>query len=79
MARISDIKAAFVAAVQLNPKGYRYLKTSDFVHQLAAVNWHFTSADANAWIEREQPEFVDKTTTETDDRYWILRNMGRIR
>lgn len=79
MARTSDIKAAFCAAVQLNPKGYRYLRTSDFIRNLAAVNWHFTRADANAWIEREQPEFVDKTTIETDDRYWILRNMGRVR
>lgn len=79
MARQSDIKAAFCAAVQLNPKGYQCLRTSDFVRQLAIVNWHFTRADANTWIEREQPEFVDKTETETDDRYWILRNMGGIR
>ncbi|MBK4119165.1 hypothetical protein JHE03_23050 [Pluralibacter gergoviae] len=79
MARTSDIKAAFCAAVQLNPKGYQCLRTSDFIRSLAAVNWHFTRADANAWIEREQPEFLDKTTTDTDGRFWILRSMGRIR
>lgn len=79
MARVYEIKSAFSQAVYRSPKGYLCVKTSDFVRQLAAVNWHFTRADANAWIEREQPEFLDKTTTDTDDRFWILRNMGRIR
>lgn len=79
MARQYEIKTAFSAAVQLNPKGYKYLKTSDFVSQLAKVNWHFTRAEANEWIERHQLDFCDKTTADTDDRYWILRNMGRIR
>ena len=79
MARASDIKAAFVAAVQLNPKGYQCLRTSDFIRCLAALNWHFSKADANEWIEQNQQDFVDKTPTHSDDRYWILRNMGRIR
>lgn len=79
MARLSDIKAAFCAAVQLNPKGYQCLKTSDFISELAARNWHFTRADANEWIGRNQGDFVDKTPTHSDDRYWMLRAMGRIR
>ena len=76
--RISDIQAAFVAAIELNPKGYRYLRTDSFIEKLRGFNWHFTRADANAWIERNQPGFADKTTNGSDNRYWILRNMGRV-
>ena len=79
MARLSDIKAAFCAAVQLNPKGYQCLKTNDFIRELAAKNWHMSHGEANDWIERNQQDFVDKTPTHTDDRYWILRAMGRVR
>ena len=79
MPRLPDIHAAFVAAVQLNPKGYRCLHTKDFVGTLRERNWHFTLNDANQWIERYQPDFADKTTEPTDNRYWILRNMGIVR
>lgn len=78
MPRRNDINAAFTAAIQLNPKGYRYLRTEDFIRQLAKVNWHFSQAEANEWIEYYQPDFVDKTTSESGNRYWILRNMGRV-
>lgn len=79
MARLSDIAAAFVAAVQLNPKGYQCLRTSDFLRELAARKWHFSRTEANEWIEQNQQDFVDKTPTHSDDRYWMLRAMGRIR
>lgn len=79
MARLSDIKAAFCAAVQLNPKGFQCLNTRDFIRELAAKNWHMPHDEANEWIERNQQDFVDKTQTHTDDRYWILRAMGRVR
>ena len=39
-----DIHAAFVAAIQLNPKGYRCLRTEDFIRELAKVHWHFSQA-----------------------------------
>ena len=78
MPRRSDIHAAFVAAIQLNHKGYRCLRTEDFIRELAKVHWHLTRADANEWIERYQPDFTDKTTDGTDNHYWILRNMGRV-
>ncbi|CAH3422783.1 hypothetical protein AI2716V1_1530, partial [Enterobacter cloacae] len=78
MSRISDIKIAFVASIQLNPKGYRYLRTDDFIEKLREFSWHFTRADANSWIERNQPGFANKTTDGSDNRYWILRNMGRV-
>ncbi len=78
MPRTADIHTAFVAATQLNPKGYRYLRTDTFISKLRELNWHFTQEDANSWIERYQPDFADKTADNSDNRYWILRNMGRI-
>lgn len=78
MPRTADIQNAFVAAIQVNPKGYRYLKTDGFIVKLREFNWHFTRTDANSWIERYQPDFADKTTDGSDNRYWILRNMGRV-
>lgn len=79
MPRKPDIHAAFVAAVQLNPKGYRYLRTDDFIRELCQRNWHFSQEDANNWIESYQPDFTDRTTDFSENRYWILRNMGRVR
>lgn len=78
MPRTADIHAAFVAAIELNPKGYRYLRTDCFIEKLRQFNWHYTREDANAWIERYQTDFADKTTDGSNNRYWILRNMGRV-
>ncbi|EJA0973385.1 hypothetical protein ACVROV_004081 [Shigella boydii] len=78
MARTADIKTAFTESIQLNPKGYRYLTTDSFIEKLREFNWHFSQADANSWIERYQPDFADKTTDSSKNRYWILRNMGRV-
>ncbi|HHT0955157.1 TPA: hypothetical protein ACTYAS_002586 [Enterobacter kobei] len=78
MPRTADINSAFVAVIQLNPKGYRYLRTDSFIEKLREYNWHFSRAEANSWIERYQPGFADKTTDGSANRYWILRNMGRI-
>ncbi|EMF5211740.1 hypothetical protein V3738_004274 [Enterobacter roggenkampii] len=78
MPRQHDIHEAFLAAIQQKPKGYLCLNTNKFISELRARNWHFSQADANAWIERYQPDFADKTTNESENRYWILRNMGRI-
>ncbi|HBM2838217.1 hypothetical protein M8B65_00975 [Enterobacter hormaechei subsp. xiangfangensis] len=78
MPRTADIHAAFVAAIELNPKGYRYLTTDAFIEKLRQFNWHYTREEANAWIERNQPGLADKTTDGSDNHYWILRNMGRV-
>ena len=78
MPRQSEINSAFHAAIQLNPKGYRCLRTEDFIRELAKVHWHFSRADANEWIERYQPDFADKTTDLSENRLWILRNMGQV-
>ena len=78
MPRRSDIHAAFVAAIQQNPKGYQWLRTDDFIHELRARNWHFSQQDANDWIERYQECFVDKTPDHSENRLWMLRTMGRV-
>lgn len=78
MPRKSDICFAFMQAIQKNPKGYKYLRTNDFIRELGKLNWHFSQADANDWIERYQPYFVDKTTDFSENRLWMLRNMGSI-
>lgn len=78
MPRRFDIHVAFVAAVQKNPKGYQWLRTDDFIRELRARNWHFSQKDANEWIERYQECFVDKTPDESQNRLWMLRNMGRV-
>lgn len=78
MPRGYEIHNAFVASVQLNPKGYQWLRTEDFIRELAKVHWHFSQNDANEWIERYQPHFADKTVDLSDNRLWILRNMGRV-
>ncbi len=78
MPRKSDIHAAFLASIEQNPKGYLCLNTNKFINKLREKSWHFSQAGANAWIERYQPYFADKTTDGSDNRYWILRNMGRV-
>lgn len=78
MPRKYEIRSAFIESIQLNPKGYRYLSTDSFIAKLRENNWHFSQADANQWIERNQPDFADKTTDNSQNRYWILRNMGRV-
>jgi len=78
MPRKSDIHSAFVAAIQLNPKGYQCLRTDDFIRELAKVHWHFSQEDANDWIWRYQEFFVDKTPDDSQNRLWMMRNMGRV-
>lgn len=78
MPRKSDIHSAFVAAIQLNPKGYQCLRTDDFIRELAKVHWHFSQKDANEWIEYYQTFFVDKTPDHSENRLWMLRNMWRV-
>lgn len=74
----ADIHTAFVTAVQLNSKGYQYLRTADFIRELNARNWHFSEREANAWIERNQLDFIDKTPDFCEKRYLVLRNMGGL-
>ncbi|CAH3839663.1 TPA: hypothetical protein L9Y51_000477 [Klebsiella pneumoniae] len=74
----NKIKEAFCASISRNPKGYQYLHTHDFVRTLQDRGVHFSGREANAWIERYQNCFADKTPDHTENRLWILRNMGRV-
>lgn len=78
MPRRYEIHSAFVAALQNNPKGFQCVCTDDFIRQLAKAHWHFTQQDANNWIKQNQTFFVDKTPDFSENRYWMLRNMGRV-
>ncbi|HIH9462813.1 TPA: hypothetical protein ACYU77_002924 [Klebsiella variicola subsp. variicola] len=78
MHRQSDINQAFRESVLRNSKGYQYLHTKDFVAALRRHGLHFTDSEANAWISREQSYFVDKTTDHSENRLWMLANMGRV-
>ncbi|MGK0995670.1 hypothetical protein ACRE68_16430 [Klebsiella pneumoniae] len=78
MLRQSDINQAFRESVLRNSKGYQYVNTRDFVSALRRRGLHFTDSEANAWISREQTYFVDKTTDHSENRLWMMANMGRV-
>lgn len=67
-----DKHTSYSAAIRLNPKSYHYMSTV----KLQEFNWHFSRDDVNSWIERYHPGFADKITDGSDNRYWIMRNMG---
>ncbi|ENF1920976.1 hypothetical protein ACB381_27240 [Klebsiella michiganensis] len=72
------IVVAFRESVLRNSKGYQYVNTRDFVSALRRHGMHFTDSEANAWISREQPYFVDKTTDHSENRLWMMASMGRV-
>ena len=78
MLRQSDIAEAFRESVLRNSKGYQYLHTKDFVSALRRRGIHFSEVEANSWIAREQTYFVDKTVEHSENRLWMLANMGRV-
>ncbi|HBR5575398.1 hypothetical protein SL950_06625 [Klebsiella pneumoniae] len=78
MLRQSDIAEAFRESVLRNSKGYQYLHTKDFVSALRRRGIHFSEVEANFWIAREQTYFVDKTVEHSENRLWMLANMGRV-
>lgn len=78
MLRQSDIAAAFRESILRSSKGFQYLHTRDFVTALRRRGMNFTDSEANAWISREQSYFVDKTTDHSENRLWMMANMGRV-
>ena len=78
MLRQSDIAEAFRESVLRNSKGYQYLHTKDFVSALRRRGIHFSEVEANSWIAREQTYFVDNTVEHSENRLWMLANMGRV-
>ncbi|HCD6067394.1 TPA: hypothetical protein NDT40_004886 [Klebsiella oxytoca] len=78
MLRQSDINNAFRESILRSSKGYQYLHTRDFVSSLQRRGIHLSESEANRWIERYQNCFADKTPDHSENRLWILRNMGRV-
>lgn len=78
MHRQSDINEAFRESVLRSSKGFQYLHTRDFVTALRRRGIHFTEMEANSWIAREQSYFIDKTTEHSENRLWMMANMGRV-
>ncbi|EPK7573376.1 MULTISPECIES: hypothetical protein [Klebsiella] len=78
MFKRSDITQAYRELMSVNTKGERYLHTRDFVSSLVCRGIHLSYSEANRWIERYQSCFADKTPNHTENRLWILRNMGRV-
>ena len=61
-----------------NSKGYQYLHTKDFVSALRRRGIHLSEVEANAWIAREQSYFIDRTAEHSENRLWMMANMGRV-
>ncbi|BEG29528.1 MULTISPECIES: hypothetical protein [Enterobacteriaceae] len=78
MIRRNIISEAFRASISINPKGYQYLYTHSFISELQRMGINFSEEEANNWISREQTYFVDKTTDHSENRLWMLANMGRV-
>ncbi|HBR0054853.1 TPA: hypothetical protein L9G47_002942 [Klebsiella quasipneumoniae] len=78
MLRQSDINQAFRESVLRSSKGFQYLHTRDFVTALLRRGIHLSEVEANSWIAREQSYFVDKTIDHSENRLWMLANMGRF-
>ncbi len=78
MLRQSDIAAAFRESILRSSKGFQYLHTRDFVTALRRRGIHFSEVEANAWIAREQSYFIDKMAEHSENRLWMMANMGRV-
>ncbi|HBW1516013.1 hypothetical protein AAHC71_21605 [Klebsiella quasipneumoniae subsp. similipneumoniae] len=78
MHRQSDINQAFRESILRSSKGFQYLHTRDFVTALRRRGIHLSEVEANSWIVREQTYFVDKTAEHSENRLWMMANMGRV-
>jgi len=74
MGRRDDIPAAFRASIKVAENGRRTVTTADFVAALALVNYDWSLAEANRWIEHYQSSFRDVSTEEGERRTFDLSN-----
>lgn len=74
MARREDIPAAFRSSIKIAENGRRTVATVDFVEALAHVNYDWSLAEANRWIEHYQSSFRDISTEEGERRTFYLFN-----
>ncbi|HFI1904541.1 TPA: DNA polymerase V [Enterobacter roggenkampii] len=74
MPRTYEIEGAFKKAIKIEQNGRRTVQTSDFVRELRLINWDLTARQANQWIEVYISTFKDISTTEGEDRLFMLFN-----
>lgn len=74
MGKRDDIPVAFRASIQIAANGRRTVATTDFVAALALVNYEWSLAEANRWIEHYQSTFKDVSTEEGERRTFLLFN-----
>lgn len=74
MGRRYEIGCAFDAAVKIESNGRRTVTTSDFVAQLKKVNYEWSCRKTNRWIEMSVSTFRDVSTTEGENRTFMLFN-----
>lgn len=74
MPRTYEIEGAFKKAIKIEQNGRRTVQTSDFVRELRRFNWDWTPRQANQWIEVYITTFKDISTTEGEERLFMLFN-----
>lgn len=74
MARVNDIRGAFMAAMRREPGQGVIVTTKEFVRQLELVNWHFSLREANQWIKTNTTTFKDISTEEGESKTYIQFN-----
>ena len=78
MGRREDIPAAFRACIQIAANGRRTVTTEAFVAALAQVNYDWSLAEANRWVEHYQSTFRDISTEEGERRTFQLFNPNGV-
>lgn len=79
MARESDIRGAFVAAIKKDSKCRQIVITAAFQKQLDDVNHVWTLQECKRWIRYYQNFFFELVTEHSENKIWALRNMGYVR
>lgn len=79
MPRDSDIKSAFIKAIELDGRGRQVVTTGKFQANLDAVNHVWTLKECNRWITYYQPGFMELITDDRENRTYALRNMAYVR
>ncbi len=74
MARRYEIENALRSAIKKAPNGKTIVTTQDFVAELEKVSWHWSHAEANAWIRSRTTCFRDISTEEGEAKTWFMFN-----
>lgn len=74
MARYYEIDSAWRASIKREPNGRQTVTTENFLSQLALINFHWSSRQANQWIETYVTVFKDISPQEGENRTFMLFN-----